>query len=414
MQRRGGMDFENDDLQQKRAARQAIKKQKRKRRLIRLLVIAGVFVMTLATILVVKGCRDLQRKKKTTPENPKTVIRIAAAGDLNINDAVVASGGDNYDYTAAFRDVLHLLGDADVTVVNLEGNIVGAPYGTADRSAPKELLTALDKAGVDLVQLANSYSIYNGITGLTSTINAVKAAGMEPLGAYATEKEYKNSGGYTMVEVQGVRVAFVAFTKGMDGMALPRGSEECVNLLYKDYDSTYHSVDKARINKVLDAAERAKPDAIVVMLHWGSEFNDTISTSQNEILELLQEREVDAIIGTHSHYVQQMVFDKEKGTFVAYSLGDLFSDAERSGTEYSVVLELEITKDQVTGETKVTNFAYTPIFSVAEEGKPMRVVRIQETMEAYEAKFINAVTDETYNKMKYALQRIESRINGTG
>ena len=405
---------EEDELQQKRAARQAAKKQKRKRRMIRLLVVAGIFVITLATILVVKGCREFQRKKQTTPQNPKPVIRIAAAGDLNINDAVVASGGDQYDYTPAFRDILHLLGDADVTVVNLEGNVVGAPYGTVDRSAPKELLTALDKAGVDLVQLANSYSIYNGITGLSSTINAVKSAGMEPLGVYATEKDYKDSGGYTLVEVQGVRVAFVAFTKGMDGMALPRGSEECVNLLYKDYDSTYHSVDQARINKVLDAAERADPDAIIVMLHWGSEFNDTISTSQNEILELLQEREVDAVIGTHSHYVQQMVFDKEKGTFVAYSLGDLFSDAERSGTEYSVVLELEITKDQVTGETKVTNFGYTPIFSVAEEGKPMRVVRIQEAMEAYEAKFINAVTEETYNKMKYALQRIESRINGTG
>ena len=413
MQRRGGMEKKTDDLQQKRALRQAQKKAKKRKKLIRLLIILGAILFIVIMIFTVKGCQAHRQRVKYNQENPKTVIRLAAAGDLNINDAVVASGGDAYDYGPAFRDVLHLLGDADLTVINLEGNIVGAPYGTEDRSAQQKLLTALNEAGVDMVQLANSYSIYNGIAGLGRTISAVRSAGMEPLGAYATEQDFKDSGGYTIVEVQGIRLAVVAFTKGMDGMTLPKGSENCVNVLYKDYDTTYHSVDKDKINKILDAAEREKPDATIVLLHWGSEFNDTISTSQQTILNLLQEREVDAIIGTHSHYVQKMELDKEKGTFIAYSLGDLFSDAQRGGTEYSVVLELEITKDEISGDTKVTDFSYTPIFSVAEAGKPMRVVRIYEAMAAYDSKFINAVTQETYNKMKYALERIEARIEGS-
>lgn len=401
-----------DELQQKRALRQQRKKQKKRKKMIRLLMVLGVIALIVSTVFIVKGCRAAQQRKKYNQEHPETVIRIAAAGDLNINDAVVASGGEGYDYGPAFRDVLHLLGDADVTVVNLEGNFVGAPYGTEDRSAPTQLLTAMNEAGIDLVQLANSYSIYNGIAGLGRTISAVRAAGMEPLGAYATEQDFKDGGGYTIVEVQGVRLAFVAFTKGMDGMTLPKGSENCVNVLYKDYDSTYNSVDKEKINRILDAAEKEKPDATIVLLHWGSEFNDTISTSQNTILEVLQEREVDAIIGTHSHYVQRMVFDKNKGTFLAYSLGDLFSDAQRGGTEYSVILELEITKDEITGDTRVSDFSYTPIFTVAEAGKPLRIMRIREAMVAFEEKFINAVTEETYNKMKYALDRIEARING--
>ena len=401
-----------DELQQKRALRQERKRQKKRKKIIRLLMVLGVIALIVSTVFIVKGCRAAQQRKKYNQEHPETVIRIAAAGDLNINDAVVASGGEGYDYGPAFRDVLHLLGDADVTVVNLEGNFVGAPYGTEDRSAPTQLLTAMNEAGIDLVQLANSYSIYNGIAGLGRTISAVRAAGMEPLGAYATEQDFKDGGGYTIVEVQGVRLAFVAFTKGMDGMTLPKGSENCVNVLYKDYDSTYHSVDKEKINRILDAAEKEKPDATIVLLHWGSEFNDTISTSQNTILEVLQEREVDAIIGTHSHYVQRMVFDKNKGTFLAYSLGDLFSDAQRGGTEYSVILELEITKDEITGDTRVSDFSYTPIFTVAEAGKPLRIMRIREAMVAFEEKFINAVTEETYNKMKYALDRIEARING--
>ncbi len=403
-----------DELQRRRAERLEKKKLRKKKMIRRLLILVGAAALIVGTVFLVKGCAAQRKRAQYNEEHPRTVIRLAAAGDLNINDAVVASGGENYDYTAAFQDVLHLLGDADLTVLNLEGNLVGAPYGTEDRSAPQQMMTALNEAGVDLIQLANSYSIYNGIAGLSRTIDSVRAAGMEPLGAYATEEDFRESGGYTIVEVQGIRIAFVAFTKGMDGMTMPEGSEDCVNLLYKDYDSTYHSVDTAKINKILDAADRENPDLVVTLLHWGSEFNDTISTSQNEILELLQGRGVDAIIGTHSHYVQKMEFDRSEGKFLAYSLGDLFSDAQRGGTEYSVILELEITKDEITGDTKITNYSYTPIFSVAEEGKPMRVVRIAEAMAAHDAGFINAVTPETYSKMKYALQRIESRIKGDG
>ena len=120
---------------------------------------------------------------------------------------------------------------------------------------------------------------------------------------------------------------------------------------------------------------------------------------------------VDAIIGTHSHYVQKMQFDKDAGSFVAYSLGDFLGDAQRSGSEYSVILDLEITKDTASGETKLTGFGYTPIFTVAEEGKPLKVVRIREAMKAFEDGHLNRVSQESYDAMKYALERIEKRIN---
>lgn len=402
----------DEELKKRKAERLAKKQQRKKKMILRIIAVVGILALIIVVVFLVKGCIANNKRKLYAEDNPKTVITLAAAGDLNINDATVASGGESYDYTAAFQDVLHLLGDADLTVMNLEGNLVGAPYGTEDRSAPQQMLLALDEAGVDLMQLANSYSIYNGTAGLVRTIDNVRAAGMEPLGAYATNSEFKQSGGYTIVEVQGIRIAFVAFTKGMDGMTMPEGSEDCVNLLYKDYDSTYNNVDSAKINKILDAVDKEKPDLVVTMLHWGSEYNDTISTSQNQILELLQGRGVDAIIGTHSHYVQKIQFDRSSGQFLAYSLGDFFSDAQRSGTEYSIILELEITKDEITGETKITDYSYTPIFSVAEEGKPMRVMRIKEAIAAYDTNFINKVNEETYNKMKYALLRIEARIKG--
>ena len=195
-------------------------------------------------------------------------------------------------------------------------------------------------------------------------------------------------------------------------MALPAGKEGCVNLLYTDYSTDYQKVDTEGITKILDAAAKEKPDVTVALVHWGSEFNNTISESQEQIRKLMQEKGVDAIIGTHSHYVQKMEFDPTAGTFIAYSLGDFFGDAQKAGSEYSVVLELEITKDNVTGETKITGYDYVPIFTVAEKEKPLRVVRIHEAMKAYEDGFIDSVSKETYDAMAYALERIEARIAG--
>jgi poly-gamma-glutamate synthesis protein (capsule biosynthesis protein) len=215
-----------------------------------------------------------------------------------------------------------------------------------------------------------------------------------------------------LCEVKGVKIAFVAFTKGMDGMALPAGSDNCVNVLYKDYASAYQEVDTEGIAKIMENAAEANPDLTVALVHWGSEYNDNISKTQETIRDTLLENGADAIIGTHSHYVQKMELDPETGTFIAYSLGDFMGDTQRAGSEYSVILDLEITKNNRTGVTKIKSYDYHPIFTVNEKDKPMRVVRIESAMKAHEIGYIDAVNKETYAAMEYALKRIEARVKG--
>lgn len=414
------MAIDPEELKKRREKRQQqrLEKQKKQRKLILRLVIAGVVLVACGVLILLLSRKDApaetQTPQSTESREDLTVIHFAAAGDLNITDRVVAAGGGTYQFSPAFLDVAHILADADLTAVNLEGNLCGAPYGSKTKSAPQQLADALSAAGVDLVQLANSYSINHGISGLSQTINSVRTAGMEPLGVFADQSAYRSSKGYTICEVQGIRIAFVSFTKGMDGMALPAGSEHCVNVLYTDYESTYQDVDTQGISTILDAVAREVPDLTVAMLHWGSEFNNTISASQERIVKLMQEKGVDAIIGTHSHYVQEMTLDEETGNFVAYSLGDFFGDADRAGSEYSVILDLEITKDNATGETKITNYSYTPIFTVAEKGAALKVMRLESAVKAFEDEFLDRVSQKTYEDMLYAKERILARISGEG
>ena len=351
-------------------------------------------------------------------QNATSTIHIRAAGDLNVTDSVVASGlsvTSGYEFTRSFIDVAPLLSEADLTVLNLEGNIVGEPYGTERTSAPNQLLTALRSAGVDLIQMANSCSINNGLIGLNSTLQAIHNAGMEPLGAYASKDDFQRAKGYTICEAQGIKVAFVAFTKGLSGMGLPAGSEDCVNLLYTDYDSEYTKVDTDGITKILKNVAAEKPDVTIAMLHWGSEGTDSHSDTQERIVNLMKKQGVDVIIGSHPHRVHKIEFDQAAGTLVAYSLGDFFGDATAGGSNYSIILDIEITKDNHAGVTRVTDFSYTPIYTLKESDcvdGDRRVVRIAQAIQAYENNFVDSITQSCYEDMKYSLERITDRIKG--
>lgn len=342
-------------------------------------------------------------------------IHIKAAGDLNITNSVVSAGlaATGYDYTRAFMDVASVLSDADLTVLNFEGNVCGEPYGSDTTSAPKEILVGLRNAGVDLVQTANSRTVQNGFIGLTATLNAIRDAGLEPMGSYATPEEFQKAKGYTICEVQGVKVAFVAFTKGFLGMGLPTGSESCVNLLYTDYATNYDEIDKQRINSILKSIAAEEPDITIAMLHWGSENNDVVSPTQKSIVSLMLKGGVDVILGTHSHTLQHIDYDPLKGTLVAYSLGDFFGDAIDGGTNYSIILDVEITKDPAAGTTKVTGYSYTPIYTLKETesaDKYRRVVRIEQAMQAYNNNYVDKITAEAYAAMDKALTRIGERL----
>ena len=433
------MSHRDDEMNRRRQRREEMRqKQENEQKRLKAGLIVAAILLVVCTVGMISIIRDtgveLEIPTKATEaptkpteatqpqslaeQNKTSTIHIRAAGDLNVTDSVVASGlsvVEGYEFTKTFIDVAPLLSEADLTVLNLEGNIVGEPYGTERTSAPNQLLQALRSAGVDLIQMANSCSINNGLIGLKSTIQAIHNAGMEPLGAYASKDDFQRAKGYTICEAQGIKVAFVAFTKGLSGMGLPSGSEDCVNILYEDYDSTYKTVATDKITKILKNVASEKPDITIAMLHWGSEGTDSHSDTQERIVNLMMKNGVDVIIGSHPHRVHKIDFDKAAGTLIAYSLGDFFGDATAGGSNYSIILDIEITKDNHAGVTRVTDYDYTPIYTVKETDcvdEDRRVVRIHQAMQAYVGNFVDSVTKACYEDMKYSLGRITDRIKG--
>ena len=429
------MALDPEELNKRRIAREKQRKQRRRAKRLRLilavLVLAaagfGIYHLSETTGQPIQSViSKLPEVEETEPptepptersqsmEQAPVTIKLVAGGDLNVTDKVVWAGqaGSAFDYTKAFMDVAPILSDADLAVMNFEGNVCGAPYGTATTSAPIQLIESLKLAGVDMLQLANSCSITNGLLGLTSTLNNIRSAGIETLGAYTSAEEYDRTKGYTIVTVNDVKIAFVAFTKGVGGLGMPAGSEKLVNILYTDYFTSYRSIDKEKINTILKAVEAEKPDLTVAMLHWGSEYNDTVYDNQEDIVYIMQKAGVDVIIGSHPHRVQHVSYDELTGNLVAYSLGDFFGDGKKDGTFYSILLEVEITKDYEAGITRVTDWSYVPIYTLSETecDGDRRVIRIENAMEAYEMNFVDKVTAACYDNLKFSLERIQARL----
>ena len=350
------------------------------------------------------------------PQTGTTVITIAAAGDLNVTDYVLenAAHENGYDFSRTFLDVAPILSGADLTLLNFEGNLSGESYGYATGAAPLELPKALKAIGVDAVQTANSAAIRQGVSGLVTTLERFETAGLTPLGTFADSEDFRRKGGYEIVEVEGIRIALIAFTKGMDNLGMPAGSEDCVNILYKDYSSDYKKVDTDGIARVLRNVAEEQPDLTIAMVHWGSEYNTEISKTQDKIRKQLQEGGVDIILGSHPHLLQKVDYDPIGKTLVAWSLGDFFGDAVMAGTNYSIILDMEITRDNATGEVFLSGWSYTPIFTLKPDQSVSgghREVRIREAMERYDAEYVGRITESAYNDMSRALERIEARVN---
>lgn len=365
-----------------------------RRREVRLAIVGGVAVAVLAVAAALLFGGGEETPSLT--DGNHSSITILAGGDLNITEHTASS-----DFSAAFLDVAELFAAADASILNFEGN-----FGDGNIAAPDALAQQLAAMGVDFLQTANSCAVKNGISGLTQTLHTIRENGLIPVGTYASNAEAAAEPNFVLRNISGIKVAIVAFTKGLDGMRLPDGYENCVNLLYTDYDTTYKSVNTAGITAVLQEVEKAKPDITIALVHWGSENNTNISSSQKKIAKLLQQNGVAAIIGTHSHQVQAVEFDESKGTLIAYSLGDFFGDGELAANRYSLLLELTVTKNHDTGAVGITDWNYVPIYTVEN-----KVLQIRPALKRYENNHISKVSPEVCDAMNAALTQLRKRLS---
>ena len=260
--------------------------------------------------------------------------RIAAVGDVLMHGAVkdAARAADRRDesgrslnhegYADLFEGVADALRDADLGFANLETPV--APK--ADKgsrpfvfNAPAALLPALRDAGVGFVSFANNHVFDQGMAGFVETIERLEAADFPFAGAGRSCEEARRA---RIVEVQGIRIAFIAGTMLFNENHNRKPSDPCA-----------FALDERLALEAQRKAREAGAELVILSAHWGVEYEVAPRKQEIELAHRLLDGGFDAILGHHPHVLQPVeVYETKDGriTFVAYSLGNFISNQSRT------------------------------------------------------------------------------------
>ena len=310
--------------------------------------------------------REPEEPAPPPPPEP-TVATLAVCGDAMSHMPVTndAWNGERYDYARIMAGARPYVEAADYAVVNLETTLAGGPpySGYPAFNSPDDMARDLKALGFDLCLTANNHSLDKGFSGLSRTLDALDEAGLRHVGTSRTQEEHDHN--IQVADVGGVSVAFLGYTYGTNGIPVPKKHPYAINVFNTDYLSSLSKPDYDRLASDLEAAKALEPDLIAVMIHWGLEYKLQQNQHQEKLADFLFENGADVILGGHSHVPQPMELrtlpDGRQG-FVCYSLGNFISSQTKPNTDVTAVLTLTLTRDNVTGKTQVTDYAYAPMY----------------------------------------------------
>ncbi len=353
-----------------------------------------------------------KEKKENTKEETDTTFTLAAIGDVmchntQYRDAYNADTQE-YDFSYVFHDIKFYTQTADIAVGSLETSFAGEERGYSNYptfNTPDNLAYSLKDIGIDVLSTAGNHCLDMGFSGLSRTIDVLNDADIAHLGTYKTQEEQDQ---VLFKYVKGVKIAFINYTYGTNGIPVPKDKSFCVNL-----------IDKDLIKKHIDTAKSQNADMIVACMHWGTEYRTTANKEQESLADFLFQNGVDVILGNHPHTLEPMekrTVTLEDGTtkdcFVIYALGNFICDQRLENTRNSIILNLTITK-HLDGKISIDKADYVPIYmykDTSKKVKGMKLIDINKAIESYDAGHDGAVTPELYNLLKSELNKIVSII----
>ncbi|MEF3309280.1 CapA family protein [Paenibacillus sp. GYB004] len=275
-----------------------------------------------------------------------TKVTLAAIGDVLIHSSIYkdAKKQDGYDFVPMFERVRTYIEEADIAIANQESMIGGEALGLSDYprfNSPYEIGDALKTIGFDVVSLANNHSMDGGEKAITNALAHWRKLGMTTVGVYSSEEDRDT---VRVVDVKGIKFAFLAYTYGTNGIPVPAGKPYLVNL-----------IDTNRAAADIEAARRAA-DVVVVSAHFGQEYKDLPDDSQKKFAREAAEAGADIVIGHHPHVLQPAEWiDTGTGrkTFVIYSLGNFIAAQEGENKRTGGILRLEIEKTATGGTSRI-------------------------------------------------------------
>ena len=358
--------------------------------------------------------QTISNEEKVAQEEikPDVTFTLTAIGDIMCHNTqywdAYQKETDTYDFSYVFENVQDYIAAGDVSIANIETSFAGKERGYSNYpvfNSPDELARDVKATGLDIITTAGNHCLDMGYSGLSRTIDVLKNNGIEQLGTYKSQEERDT---IFIKDVKGVKIAFIDYTYGTNGIPVPSGKEYCVNL-----------IDKDLIKKDIEAAKSQNVDMIVACMHWGDEYKTKANKEQEDLADFLFKNGVNVIIGNHPHVLEQMekrTVTLEDGTtqdgFVIFACGNFICDQNAENTRNSIILNLDITRNS-DGKITIDKANYIPIYMY--KGAPgklrrMKVLDIEKSIKNYENGTDTSIGQSIYNNLKNQLEKIKTIV----
>lgn len=254
---------------------------------------------------------------------PRQVTLLAVGDDL-VHGSTLEGGlqeDGTYDFNHFYQHLTEEISAADIAIINQETILGGDQFkysGYPTFNTPDAMGDAIVNAGFDVVLHATNHTMDKKDKGVEHCLEFWETTypDITVLGIYDS-KEAQDT--VTVVEKNGIRIAMLNYTYGLNGIAIPEGKEHLVTLL------NWNNRDYIR-SQIRQAKELA--DFVIVFPHWGTEYVYEPDKNQVYWTSLFAEEGVDLVIGTHPHVLEPVEWinrpDGEK-MLVFYSLGNFIS-----------------------------------------------------------------------------------------
>ena len=285
-------------------------------------------------------------------------VTIAFVGDLILlQDQVMRAYSDSsgeYDFEPMFEYAAPYLTAADLAIGIFEGPTAGEDvnYSTSNfddglplfLNYPDSFAWSVKNSGIDLVSTANNHLLDKGEEGVMRTLDILDEVGLLHVGSYRNAEERGNN---LIVEIRGVRIAFLAYTYGSNGYSEEYflwGNPSLTSILVSPANQYFQEVKASVLSDFNQLKGMSNPpDIIVVLPHMGTQFSHTTDAFQETWNEIFINAGADIILCDHVHAVQPIEFTivdegKEKQGIIVNCPGNFVNSyVEKNGDATSIV-----------------------------------------------------------------------------
>lgn len=269
---------------------------------------------------------------EASPQESQIVMDFT--GDINLDDSwyvmdyLHSHGGKISD--GIDPSLIQRMTAADLCCVNNEFTYSERGTPMAGKAytfrAKPENVSILNTLGVDVVTLANNHIYDYGQDAFLDTLDTLKGAGIDTVGAGRNAEEAATP---VYRKVNGFTVALVNATRAEKNVMTPEAGKNSPGVL--------RCYDTARFEREIREADQ-NADVVVCCVHWGTEYSYNLESVQRATAKTYIDAGADVIVGTHSHCLQGIEYYKKVPVF--YSLGNFWFNEKELKT---CLLELTVT-----------------------------------------------------------------------